>query len=178
MGRRWIAALAIAATTTLYLAPSHAESKWHLPKPQLWPHRDTDAKPKKSKNVAKQSVRSRDVEPASAWSSFTEKPTQAAKAVASAPVNLAKRAGEGTKQLYGNTRNLVTAPFRPDTDVQPKRKTTRTKAKNDSKPFFSNPFSSGTASKKKSGSTKKRSSSSEPSTVSEFLKLDRPGIDE
>ncbi|MDA0658427.1 MAG: hypothetical protein O3C60_06250 [Planctomycetota bacterium] len=176
MGRRWIAALAAAFVTTIIIAKSEADSKWHLPKPRLWPSKEK-SDPRTTFSQKSTRIKSKEgVEPASAWETFTAKPAQAARTVTKAPVDLAKRAGTGTKQFFGQTRELVTAPFQGDDT--PKRKSTKSKNKGSSKSLLSNPFASKSSTKKKSSGSKKKTSSKEQQTVTEFLQQDRPGFDD
>lgn len=178
MGRRWIAALTAAIVSTVIISTSEADSKWHLPKPRLWPSKEK-SDPRTTFSKKSKYIKSKEsVEPASAWESFSAKPAQAAKTVAKAPVDLAKRAGTGTKQLFGQTRDLVTAPFQGDDSLKPERKSSKSKAKGSSKSLFSNPFASKSSAKKKSVSSRKKMSEKEQQTVTEFLQQDRPGFDD
>ena len=178
MGRRWIAALTAAIVSTVIISTSEADSKWHLPKPRLWPSKEksdprTTFSQKSTRLTSKEGV-----EPASAWETITAKPAQAARTVTKAPVDLAKRAGTGTKQFFGQTRELVTAPFQGDDTPKPERKSTKSKSKGSSKSMFSNPFAAKSSTKKKSSSSKKKMSPKEQQTVTEFLQQDRPGFDD
>ena len=141
MGRLSIAAFA--ATIVLGIAvPVNAEFEWKKPKLPFWSEKPPARKPANG------------VQPAAAWFSF-DKPKQGAKTLMQAPVDLARRIGDGTRSAMRKTRDVVTSPFTQD------RQPRRTKKKS----LLSGLFPSRTE------------PDNNPDSVAEFLRLPRPGID-